>query len=162
MRVSTEIEPPLKSSRSSKTKFLVQIQIGPIFFVEFVPRDTRIWVWLLLLDLGGGSISVETIIRLSGKNLAMIGHSERKCRSLAEPPEAQRRRRFFFGRVLARRRASSREFSAIFYIFLCPPKWCFYRTHVWHIYICILSQLDERLRWPQYLPKKTPFSFRMF
>jgi len=54
--------------------------------------------------------------RLSGKNLANNGHSGRKCRSLAEPPEAQRRRQFFFGRVLAPRRASSREFSAIFHI----------------------------------------------
>ena len=54
--------------------------------------------------------------RLSGKNLANNGHSGRKCRSLAEPPEAQRRRQFFFGRVLAPRRAISREFSAIFHI----------------------------------------------
>ena len=77
--------------------------------------------------------------RISVKNLTINGHSERKCRSLAEPPEAQRRRQKNFGRVLARRRASSREFSAIFYIILCPLKWCFYRTHVWHIYMYIIA-----------------------
>ena len=77
--------------------------------------------------------------RLSGKNRTLIGQSERKCRNLAEPPEAKRRWQFFFGRVLAHQRASSREFPTIFYIILCPLKWCFYRTHVWHIYMYIIA-----------------------
>ena len=62
MTVSTEIEPPPKSSRSSQTQILVSRgtnstkKIGPICIC------TRNFVWLLLLDLGGGSISVETVI----------------------------------------------------------------------------------------------------
>ena len=50
---------------------------------------------------------------LSGKNLANNGHSSNKCACLAEPPEASAAGNFFW-RVLARRRATLREISAVF------------------------------------------------
>ena len=53
----------------------------------------------------------------SGKNLANNGHSGYKCGSLAELPEASAAGNFFFWRVLALRRASLREFSAVFLSF---------------------------------------------
>jgi len=45
---------------------------------------------------------------------------------------------YFFGRVIARRRATLREFSAGFSSFYTFGKWCFWRTHVWHMcnYCC--------------------------
>ena len=43
------------------------------------------------------------------------------------------RRRQFFGRVLARRRATLREFSAVLLLFYTFQKWSFWRTHVWHM-----------------------------
>jgi len=51
---------------------------------------------------------------LSGKNLANNGHSIYKRRSLAEPPEVSAAGNSFFQRVMARRRATLREFSSVF------------------------------------------------
>jgi len=54
----------------------------------------------------------------------------------AEASQSRRRptpKAIFFWRVLARRRATLREFSAIFLSFNIFQKWRFWRTHVWHM-----------------------------
>jgi len=53
---------------------------------------------------------------LSDKNMANDGRSSYECGSLAEPLEASAAGNFFW-RVLARRRATLREFSALFVSF---------------------------------------------
>jgi len=45
---------------------------------------------------------------------------------------------YFFWRVLARQRATLREFSAGFSSFYTFPKWCFWRTHVWWWWLLLL------------------------
>jgi len=67
-------------------------------------------------------IESRTTISLSGKNLANNGHSSYKCRRFAEPPEASAA---VFWRVLARRKATLREFSAVFLSFYTFQNYAF-------------------------------------
>ena len=62
MTVSTENDPPPKSTKSRNLNLSVQIQIKPKSQFEFVPRDTEKSEFLDYVDLGGGAHSVETVI----------------------------------------------------------------------------------------------------
>jgi len=79
MTVSTEIEPPLQSAKSSNLKFLVQIQIAPHICVEFVLQDTKEFELLDSVDIWGSSISVETVIHV----MWQADHAKNQCSSLA-------------------------------------------------------------------------------
>ena len=74
----------------------------------------------------------------------------------AEASQSHRRpgpHAIFFGRVLARQRATLREFSAVFIIFLYLPKMTLLKDTCL-TYESILSQLDERLGGPQKFKKR--------
>ena len=72
MTVSTEIEPPQKSSRRSKTQILVSRGTNSTKRICPICICTRNFVCLLLLDLEGGSISVETVIVVVPNNILIL------------------------------------------------------------------------------------------
>jgi len=69
MAVSTEnaTTPQSTKWKNSNSSFeFVQIQIEPKSHFVFVPRDTEKCEFLDLVDFGGASFSVETVIKTDG------------------------------------------------------------------------------------------------
>jgi len=59
--LSTQNEPPPPQfTTTENSDFPVQMQIGPNFQFEFVPRDTKESEFSIFVDFGGGSFAVES------------------------------------------------------------------------------------------------------
>jgi len=67
--------PPPKSTKSSNSNSSVQIRIKANISFEFVPRDTEKSECLDLVDFGGVSVSVESVIPQSVVPQSVVPHT---------------------------------------------------------------------------------------